>query len=229
MTRQSAMSAFFLGLALSAAALADDDDHSRDGRPLVRFDGGIGSQPLRGGGQPNDVNGVDPGGRPWEIRALRAEVKSDGRIRVDGRGLILGGGGRIGTPAIPRDVSATLFCGGVAHDTNPVPLDAAGDFRIDGALYPAPPSPCEGPVLLIRNNSGGVPGSWFRGRDSETVVLRGAGRWRRASMAAPTPLRVDESHDATLQRNVEGPQSPQLAPVRSPLTQPASISHSGSS
>ena len=160
MTRNPVTLIFFLGLVLSASAGADDDDSS-DGRPLVRFDGGIGSQPLRSGPATNAVNGVDPGGVPWVIEDLRAEVKTDGRISVDGRGLLLAGGGRIGTPGTPRDVSATLFCGGVGHDTNPVPVDEEGDFRINGPLYPAPPSPCDSPVLLIRSNRDGVPGSWF--------------------------------------------------------------------
>jgi len=38
-----------------------------------------------------------------------------------------------------------------------VPLEANGDFRIDDFLSPAPPNPCVGPVLLIRNTAG----SWF--------------------------------------------------------------------
>jgi hypothetical protein len=160
MIKNSTALVVFLGLVFSVPVSADDDD-SRDGRPLVRFDGGIGSQPLRSGPAPNAVNGVNAGGVPWEIADLRAEVKTDGRISVDGRGLLLGGGSRIGTPGTPRDVSATLFCGGVGHDTNPVPVDDEGDFRINGQLYPAPPTPCDGPVLLIRSNNGGVPGSWF--------------------------------------------------------------------
>lgn len=161
MTKNSATLIVLLGLVVSAPASADDDDDSRDGRPLVRFDGGIGSQPLRSGPAPNAVNGINPGGVPWEIEDLRAEVKTDGRISIDGRGLLLGGGGRIGTPGTPRNVSATLFCGGVGHDTNPAPVDDEGDFRINGQLIPAPPNPCDGPVLLIRSNRDGVAGSWF--------------------------------------------------------------------
>jgi len=46
-------------------------------------------------------------------------------------------------------VEARLFCGGVAHDTGTVPLEANGDFKIDDMLSPTPPSPCTNPVLLI--------------------------------------------------------------------------------
>jgi hypothetical protein len=137
------------GLALSLAAAAAD--------PLVRFEGGIGSQPLRAGGLVNDVLGVAPGGRPWVISSLSADVKTDGSISVEGRGLLLGGGA-IGTNA-GQSVRARLFCDGVPSDSDLVPLEANGDFRITGFLIPTPPSVCNSPTLLIV--SGG--GAWFAG------------------------------------------------------------------
>jgi len=39
----------------------------------------------------------------------------------------------------------------VERNTNPVPLAADGDFRIEDVLSPWPPASCETPVLLIRN------------------------------------------------------------------------------
>ena len=137
------------GLALSLAAAAAD--------PLIRFEGGIGSQPLRAGGLVNDVLGVPPGGRPWVISSLSADVKTDGSISVEGRGLLLAGGA-IATNA-GQSVRARLFCDGVPSDSDLVPLDANGDFRINGFLIPTPPSVCNSPTLLIV--SGG--GSWFAG------------------------------------------------------------------
>jgi hypothetical protein len=141
--------AFLFSVTLSFPVAANADD-SR-----VRFDGGIGSQPLRAGGLVNDVFGVPPGGRPWVISRLSADVNSR-RIIVDGRGLVLAGGNSIGTGA-GQSVRARLFCGGVPHDSALVALEDNGDFRIDSALSPSPPRPCADPVLLIV--SGG--GSWF--------------------------------------------------------------------
>jgi hypothetical protein len=140
-------------VAFSASVGAADD--------LVRFDGGIGVIPVSnvnaaGVGTANVVLGVPPGGQPWVIARLTAEAKGDGRISVAGRGLLLAGGNGIGTNG-GQSVEARLFCAGVAHDTGLVPLEANGDFRIDDVLSPAPPSPCESPVLLIV--SGG--GRWF--------------------------------------------------------------------
>jgi hypothetical protein len=46
-----------------------------------------------------------------------------------------------------------------SHDSTlaGVALAPDGDFRIDDDLTPAPPNPCDTPVLLIRN----VGGVWF--------------------------------------------------------------------
>ena len=147
-------------LSLMSVALALPFAASADQR-IARFDGGIGSQPLRAAapGVPatNDVNGTPPGGRPWVISRLTADVQADGRIRVDGRGLLLGGGATVGTPG-GQSVRARLFCGGLPHDSAQlVPLDESGDFRIDSVLVPPPPNPCANPVLLIINANG----SWF--------------------------------------------------------------------
>jgi hypothetical protein len=139
---------------IAVAALVPEAASAAD--HLVRFDGGIGSQPLRAGGLVNDVFGVPPGGRPWEIADLRADVRTDGRIRVDGRGLILGGGNGIGTSG-GQQVRARLICDGAFHDTNLVQLAPDGDFRINDVLVPTPPSPCNTPVLLIINPNG----AWF--------------------------------------------------------------------
>ena len=100
---------------------------------------------------PNAVLGVNPGGRPWVIKRLIAEARDDGRIRVDGRGLLLAGGDGIATPG-GQTVRARLFCDGVAHNSDDAAeLDENGDFRIDSHLTPTPSSPCNRPVLLIVN------------------------------------------------------------------------------
>ena len=142
---------------------------------LVRFDGGIGVIPVSSGVviqtpagpsptsadvNRNVVRGVQPPGNIWVIRDLKAEVKDDGRIRVDGKGLLLGGGNNIGGTG-NQSVFATLICEAAApfvlrNTDPPVPLDADGDFRIDDVLNPAP-ADCASPVLLIRN----AGGAWF--------------------------------------------------------------------
>ncbi len=128
---------------------------------LVRFEGGIGAQPwardMAGALIQNDVNGVAPGGRPWVISRLTADIRVDGRISVDGRGLLLGGGANVGRTG-GQSVRARLYCGTVAHDSvGLVTLEPDGDFRIEDMLVPPPPSACANPVLLILSGTG----SWF--------------------------------------------------------------------
>jgi hypothetical protein len=124
-----------LALAFSAAAFADDR--------LVRFDGGIGVIPVNSTGA-NTVRGITPGGQPWTIARLSADVRSDGSISVDGRGLLLAGGNNIATNG-GLSVRALLFCGAAMHASAAVPLEPNGDFRIDGTLSPTPPSPAHRP------------------------------------------------------------------------------------
>ena len=155
-----------LGLTITPLGAVADDS-------LVRFDGGIGVDPVAGivSNAPalNVVRGIPPGGFPWVIKRLRADVKIDGRVQVDVRGLLLAGGNVIGTNGGQR-VLAMLFCGApgangtlgtaTAHISDPagVPLDANGDVEIDDVLTPAPPSRCDSPALLIA-----TPGAhhWF--------------------------------------------------------------------
>lgn len=159
MMRAVLLALFALAVVPSAAAA--------DGT-LVKFKGGIGVIPVSRAAPPqnadgsfqnvvrNDVLGTPPGGQPWVIAKLRADVKVDGRIEVTGKRLLLAGGSGIGTNG-GQTVRARLFCGGVAHDTGLVPLQPNGDFDIDDILSPLPPLDCEDPVLLIVGG-GGV---WF--------------------------------------------------------------------
>lgn len=150
--------------ALASTTLAEDS--------VLRFRGGIGVLPVSSGQgteaiatvvNRNIVRGVQPAGQIWVIRKFAATVSAAGDIHAVGRGLILGGGNNIGR-ATGQSVFATLFCGAVAPFTESssnlvgVPLNEEGDFVIRDVLDPAPPTPCDSPVLLIRNaaNSG-----WF--------------------------------------------------------------------
>lgn len=155
-----------LGIAHPLAAMADDS--------LVKFKGGIGVIPVSSaagvvnadGTSPNVnrnvVRGVNPAGQIWVIADLKADIKADGRVKVRGKGLRLGGGNGIGSNG-NLIVHATLICEAISpftlHDTNPtgVALEADGDFRIDDVLSPGAPSVCASPVLLIRNANG----VWF--------------------------------------------------------------------
>jgi hypothetical protein len=167
----------------TAAVVAAVNADSR--ASLARFDGGIGVTPISsfsGAVNPQDgtfekvtrnfVRNVRSATQLWTIADLKADVRSDGQITVEGRGMILAGGDSIGRgPQI--DVVATLICEAQApfierntadqftssFETG-VPLDANGDFHIDAMLRTASnsnipmPTECASPMLLIRNISG---------------------------------------------------------------------------
>src|SRR5262245_5038815 len=73
---------------------------------LVRFSGGIGVIPT--GSANTTVRTVAAAGQIWVIRDLAADVKQDGSIRLDGRGLLLASGNGVGSNA-NASVIATLF------------------------------------------------------------------------------------------------------------------------
>src|SRR5678816_3200517 len=159
-----------VAILLSVGIVGQDSARERD--LLARFEGGIGVIPVTGGAGPvnadgtfpnvklNIVRGVSPAG-PWRIADLRAEVFTDGRIQVRGRGLLLASGNSIGTNA-NQSVFATLICEAAAPfvqrntTLTGVPLAPNGDFRIDDTLSEIP-TECASPVLLIRS----LGGAWF--------------------------------------------------------------------
>src|SRR6266699_2585813 len=113
MAKQAAIVLLVLGMIGEASARERDF--------LARFDGGIGVIPVSNGAGPsnpdgtvpnvklNVVRGVFPGAGPWRIADLRANVDTDGRLSVRGRGLLLASSNSIGQHANQR-VFATLIC-----------------------------------------------------------------------------------------------------------------------
>jgi hypothetical protein len=122
-----------------------------------------------GANQP--VRTVSSGGVPWVVSAgSDTRLTGDGRLRADIRGLLITGtGGALdGTTGPVTQVAAALTCTNAASgdtgapsivNTDPVPLSAAGDARIDQRI--AVPVPCIAPIVLIRANS--AAGPWIAG------------------------------------------------------------------
>src|SRR5262249_21652052 len=123
---------------------------------VVRFDGGIGVQPVLINpitfvASADVVRGIAPGLLPWTIHGLKAELTTDGEFEARGRGLVLAGGAPVGTRGDLAAVRALLFCdaSNVAHVSPPASLDVDGDFSIEGLLTPPTDPTCPTPTLLI--------------------------------------------------------------------------------
>ena len=164
-------------LALALVALVPSLGLSDDA--LAKFKGGIGADGVSSAAGTasvatavtrNIVRGVQPPAQLWAIADFKAEVKANGHIHAQGRGLVFAGGDTVGTALVITPtggtatlmVFATLICENVApfveRNTGPVPLSAEGDFTINDMLTPPPPPNCHTPVLLIRNQGNRA---WF--------------------------------------------------------------------
>jgi len=155
-----------IGGFFASSVIADDT--------LVSFKGGIGDIPVAnvaGTANPdgtfpnvtrNVVRLVNHAGQIWVIANLDASVRTNGDIKVKGKGLIFGGGDNAGR-ATGQKVFATLICEAAAPFTQrstilaDVPLAANDDFEIDDVLVPIA-TECASPMLLIRETIGGT---WF--------------------------------------------------------------------
>ena len=83
---------------------------------------------------------IQPPGQLWVIRDLDAKVKTNGDIKVEGKGLDFGWRQRYRKRLTGQSVFATLICEAAAPFTlrnttqTGVPLAANGDFKIDDVL-----------------------------------------------------------------------------------------------
>ena len=114
----------------------------------------------------NIVRGVQPAGQIWVIRKLEAEVKTKGKIEVEGEGLVLGGGNNVGR-ATGQNVFATLICEVVQAPrlcfrctARPSLASPRSQRELHHRRCPVAgaPDPCANPVLLIRNAANS---NWF--------------------------------------------------------------------
>ncbi len=108
-------------------------------------------------GTTNPIRGVSGGGAPWNIASGRGELKSDGKIEVEVRGLVL-----VSTGANPlANFRALVSCMSVDGTGNPSSVNlstgdfsasAAGDADIEDRVEL--PSPCIAPFIFVTTSTG---------------------------------------------------------------------------
>jgi hypothetical protein len=113
-------------------------------------------------GSTNPVRGINGGGVPWQIASAKGELRSDGRLEVKVKGLVIVATG-VNPVAAFRGVVNCLTpdspTTGVNLVTAPVPANTAGDAKIEAKL--ALPTPCIAPIVFVTNGTGPAPGAWF--------------------------------------------------------------------
>jgi hypothetical protein len=118
--------------------------------------------PIVGSNPGVTIGGVASGGAAWVVRHGSAILTDGGRIRADVRGLLLVS---TGTTGPVTQVAASVVCSDVVAATSKsVNLSAQGNAEISDRL--TLPSPCFGPVVLIRvtgvnNTPTAAPGPWI--------------------------------------------------------------------
>jgi hypothetical protein len=111
-------------------------------------------------GSANPIRGLNGGGRPWILRSGKGEVKSDGRVEVKVRGLVLTSTG-VNPAANFRVVVSCLSVNGAGEavtvnvSTGDHPATPTGDAEIEAALEL--PAPCIAPILFVTSSTG----AWF--------------------------------------------------------------------
>ena len=146
-----------IGGFFASSLVADSNHHRKHDDTLVKFKGGIGVHPVSNvtvtlvGTRLSRLSlstrtlsaALTPPVSSGVIDKLDATVKTNGDIKVKGKGLILAGGNNAGR-ATGQSVFATLICEAAAPFTERstnltgVPLSADGDFEIDDVLTPLP-------------------------------------------------------------------------------------------
>jgi hypothetical protein len=113
-------------------------------------------------GSTNPVRGINGGGVPWQVASAKGELRSDGRLEIKVKGLVIVATG-VNPVAAFRGVVNCLTPAspttGVNLVTDPVPANTAGDAKIEAKL--ALPTPCIAPIVFVTNGTGPAPGAWF--------------------------------------------------------------------
>ena len=102
-------------------------------------------------------------GKVWKLASGEAELKKDGALEVEVKGLVLNDtsvGDANGTPDGVDGVAAAVVCSGkVAAQTDVVPLSKTGEAKVSAKV--SVPSDCAKPVVVLRERYEGKIGGWL--------------------------------------------------------------------
>ena len=102
-------------------------------------------------------------GKVWKLTSGSAELKKNGGLQAEVKGLVLDDpstGKFNGTPDGVDGVAAAVVCSGkVAAQTSVVPLSKTGDATVKANV--SVPGDCVNPVIVLRERYEGKVGGWL--------------------------------------------------------------------
>ena len=109
------------------------------------------------------IGDVPSCGKVWKLASGTAELKSDGALTAEVKGLVLNDtstGDSNGTADGVDGVAAAVLCGGkVAAQTDVAPLSKDGNAKVDAKV--TVPADCAMPVIVLRERYEGKIGGWL--------------------------------------------------------------------
>jgi hypothetical protein len=113
------------------------------------------------------IGDVPSCGKIWKLKSGEAELKHNGSLEVEVKGLVLTDttvGEFNGTPDGVDAVAAAVLCNGpdglkVAAQTDAAPLSKKGDAKIKAKVDL--PHGCVGPIIVLRERYEGKIGGWL--------------------------------------------------------------------
>jgi hypothetical protein len=149
-----------LVLSLSAAAVAGCATMEKE---MDKMMGVSVKAPLMACPTGTPIGEVPSCGKVWKLKTGSAELKKDGELKAEVKGLVLNDastGTFNGTPDGVDGVAAAVICGGkVAAQTDVVPLSKAGDASVKAKV--AVPESCTTPIIALRERYEGKVGGWL--------------------------------------------------------------------
>jgi hypothetical protein len=118
-------------------------------------------------GATNPIRGINGGGLAWQLASAEGELRADGKLELEVRGLVLVATGANPVPLFRATVSCLVSNATtpVNVSTNPVPAttgpaaQGGGNAHIEARL--ALPHPCLAPIVFVNNGTVPAPGQWF--------------------------------------------------------------------
>lgn len=148
---------------LGVASATDNGNRGQDGRTIFEFDR-LTTVVSPFTGTANPIRGIAGGGTPWQIASAHAELKSNGEIEVNVRGLTLvsSGANPVANFAVilscqSRDAAGAPTVVNLVAGTTPA--TTTGDAHFEGTV--TPPSPCIAPIVFVAAPAAANAARWL--------------------------------------------------------------------